>query len=251
MSRSGCSIRTTVGRNRGKLPGPAPPGGADSCDAGAWGEYTWRRGLNTDDGAASDGRRCVTLLLRLACSTGNTGLDTLAKIGLLSDSHGRAATTRRGVEVLLAHGVDVLIHLGDVGTVEVIDALVVPQQGHGDGVLEAHLVFGNTDWDADDLARYAADLGVVVDHPLGRLSVAGGGGGELMFCHGHESPVMAEAMAARPRYLCHGHTHKPLDVQRGPTRVINPGALFRAKQYTVAVLDPERDEVTILPLEES
>ena len=169
----------------------------------------------------------------------------MPKIGLLSDSHGRAATTRRAVELLLQHDAEILIHLGDIGTVEVIDALVVPGPDGG-GVLEAHIVFGNTDWDAQALADYAADLGVAVDHPLGRLGVSGG---ELMFCHGHESSVMAEALAAQPRYLCHGHTHQPLDTRRGPTRILNPGALFRAKQYTVALLDSERDKVTILPLD--
>ena len=175
---------------------------------------------------------------------GVVGQEPLSKIGLLSDSHGRAATTRRGVELLLSHGVEVLIHLGDVGTVEVIDALAVPQPG-GEGILEAHVVFGNTDWDAQDLATYAQELGVSVDHPLGRLAVAGG---ELAYCHGHESDVLTQALQAQPRYLCHGHTHKPMDIRRGPTRVINPGALFRAKEYTVAVLDPERDEVVLLPL---
>ena len=47
-------------------------------------------------------------------------------IGLLSDSHGRAPTTQRGVDLLLDGGAELLLHLGDVGTVEVIDALCTP-----------------------------------------------------------------------------------------------------------------------------
>ena len=47
-------------------------------------------------------------------------------------------------------------------------------------------------------------------------------------------------------YLCHGHTHATRDERLGPTRVINPGALFRARRHTVAVLDLARDEVSFL-----
>lgn len=169
----------------------------------------------------------------------------LPKIGLLSDSHGRSSTTRRGVEVLLQHGAEVLVHLGDVGTVEVIDALAVARPGIGQ--MEAHLVFGNTDWDRDALAEYADGLGLWVDDPLGRIALEEG---ELAFCHGHEEQLLHQAMAQRVRYLCHGHTHRASDVRRGPTRVINPGALFRAQSYTVALLDTANDALAFYPVAE-
>lgn len=148
--------------------------------------------------------------------------------------------------MLLTHGAELLLHLGDVGTVEVIDALAVARPG-SDRQIESHVVFGNTDWDADSLDAYAHDLGVAVDHPAGRLGVEGG---ELVFCHGHEPQVIADALARRVRYLCHGHTHRTLDVRRGPTRVINPGALFRARLYTVAVLDTADDTLEFYPVAE-
>lgn len=170
----------------------------------------------------------------------------MPKIGLLSDSHGRSGTTRRGVSVLLEHGAEVLLHLGDVGTVEVIDALAVAAPSDGRQI-ESHLVFGNTDWDAASLDAYAHDLGVHVDHPAGRLHLEGG---DLVFCHGHEPEVVAKALAERVRYLCHGHTHRVLDVRRGGTRVINPGALFRAQRHTVAILDTGTDEVQFLQVAE-
>jgi predicted phosphodiesterase len=165
----------------------------------------------------------------------------LALIGLLSDSHGRAATTRSAVAILLDQGASLLLHLGDVGTVEVIDALVVdptaaPQHE------QSRLVFGNTDWDRDGLARYAAGLGVQVDHPLGRLPLDQGQG-ELIYLHGDDSVALEQALAWQPRYLCHGHTHRRADRRRGPTRIINPGALFRAEHYTAAVLDTWKDHL--------
>ena len=168
----------------------------------------------------------------------------MPKIGLLSDSHGRAATTSRAVQVLLDQGAEMLLHLGDVGTVEVVDALAVESPETGRPV-ETHIVFGNTDWDAASLGRYAADLGLQVDDPAGRLAVDGG---ELVFCHGHQPEIMNEALQRQVRYLCHGHTHRTLDARRGPTRVINPGALFRARNYTVALLDTAEDELSFYPV---
>lgn len=186
----------------------------------------------------------------------------MPRIGLLSDSHGRAATTRRAVDLLRGAGADVLIHLGDVGTVEVIDALCVDRLD-GDHQLEAHVVFGNTDWDQGSLTAYARDLDIQVDDPLGRLAlgrlaatkparVPAGAAlppadpehNVLMFCHGHEDERLAEALACHPRYLCHGHTHRQADIRQNGTRIINPGALFRASAYTVALLDTATDRLT-------
>lgn len=164
----------------------------------------------------------------------------MSKIGLLSDSHGRAATTRRGVEMLLEQGAERLIHLGDIGTVEVIDMLCVNLSGC-DEQIPANMVFGNTDWDLDALREYANDLGIQVNHPVGRLPV--GGGGELAFCHGHEEKPMQKALADGVRYLCHGHTHRRADDRSGTTRIINPGALFRAQTYSVALLDTQTDRL--------
>lgn len=170
---------------------------------------------------------------------------------MLSDSHGRANTTQSAVDVLVRHGAEVLIHLGDVGTVEVIDALLTAG-ADGQKPVQAHLVFGNTDWDEAALARYAQSLGVSVDHPAGRLSLSeADGGGELAFCHGHEPGPMDEALRDKVRYLCHGHTHRTLDSRRGGTRIINPGALFRATTYTVALLEPDTDALTFLEVPEA
>ena len=44
-------------------------------------------------------------------------------VGVLSDSHGHAETTARAVEALVAHGAEMLLHLGDIGSDEVIDEL--------------------------------------------------------------------------------------------------------------------------------
>ena len=158
------------------------------------------------------------------------------RIGILADSHGRVAITAHAVAALLDAGAEMLIHLGDVENERVIDELV----GH-----HAHLVFGNCDWDANALARYAAGLGVIVDDPIGYLDVSTK---RIAFTHGHLPQLMRQAMEDGTDYLLHGHTHELRDERIGSTRVINPGALFRARRYTVAVLEPETDTLQIIEL---
>lgn len=171
-----------------------------------------------------------------------SGDGILPRIGLLSDSHGRASTTQHAVDELIRQEVELLIHLGDVGTVEVVDCLVTPRPGD-ESPLPSRLVFGNVDWDAESLARYADGLGVSVDDPIGSLKLDHG---ELAFTHGHDASLMEEALARGVRWLCHGHSHRMMDEKRGRTRVVNPGALFRATSYTVAVLDTGTDDLQFL-----
>lgn len=145
-----------------------------------------------------------------------------------------------------------LIHLGDVGSVEVIDELAV-HQPDSDTPVPARLVFGNSDWDIGPLGAYAESLGIHVDHPVGQIELPpnppdASTPGKLIFCHGHLPQDMAHALAEEPAYLCHGHSHQAADNRSGPTRIINPGALCRAHQYTVAVLDTANDELTFLPV---
>lgn len=171
----------------------------------------------------------------------------LSRIGLLSDSHGRATTTQRAVRLLLAHEVDLIIHLGDVGTLDVIDALVEAIDETGELSPAVHAVFGNCDWDYASLSRYAQSLGIHVAHPVGRLNLDGR---VVVFQHGHQEASMNQALAEGVDYLCHGHSHRTRDEKLGSTRVVNPGALFRAAQYTVAVLDTESDRVEFLTVPE-
>ncbi len=156
------------------------------------------------------------------------------RIGLLSDSHGRAARTREAVRLLVDRGAGMLLHMGDIETEEVIDQLAG---------LNSSLVFGNND-DERSLGPYAASLGIRVLHPLGRIEVDGR---SIAFTHGHIGSCLREAGTAD--YFIHGHTHCQRDERRGATRIINPGALHRAHPYSVALLDPSTDalEFVVVP----
>jgi putative phosphoesterase len=155
-------------------------------------------------------------------------------IGILSDSHGRADTTARAVTLLREAGAEMLLHLGDIGNEAVIDELIDQN---------ARIVFGNCDWDERTLAGYAELVGVAVDHPLGEVEA---NGKRIVFTHGHLRNLYEQALADAPDYLLHGHTHEVRDERVGSVRIINPGALFRAAEYTAAILDPGRDELRII-----
>jgi predicted phosphodiesterase len=47
-------------------------------------------------------------------------------------------------------------------------------------------------------------------------------------------------------YLLHGHSHLTRDERVGRTRIINPGALHRAREKTVALLDTATDALKFI-----
>jgi hypothetical protein len=162
----------------------------------------------------------------------------MTKIGILSDSHGRADTTRAAVAALRARGASLLLHLGDIGSEAVLDELAG---------LEARIIFGNCD-DARQLARHAARLGLADDSPAGRMTVDGS---TIAYMHGHLAGPIESALRDEVSFLLHGHTHEVRDERIGPTRIINPGALQRASRYTAALLDPSRDTVQFIVIDAS
>lgn len=155
------------------------------------------------------------------------------RIGLLSDSHGQALRTRDAIGMLVDRGAEMLLHMGDIETEAVIDALAG---------LDARLVFGNND-DERSLGAYASSLGLRVLHPLGRVEADGR---TIAFTHGHLGRLLRDSGGVD--YFIHGHTHHKRDERRGATRWINPGALHRACPYSVALLDTARDELEFIDL---
>lgn len=165
----------------------------------------------------------------------------MPRIGLLSDTHGHAATARRAVALLVSQQVDLMLHLGDVGSTAVLDALVVAAPGSA-SPLPVRVVFGNSDPDREELASHARAIGIVVDDPTGTVDLDGQ---QLVFTHGDVSGVINDAIDRGVRYICHGHTHRVIDDRVRRSRIINPGALYRAPKLTVAVLDTDADKLSI------
>ena len=163
------------------------------------------------------------------------------RLGLLSDTHGRADAARAAVSLLVERlKVDYLLHCGDVGSTAVIDALV--------GDVPAAVVWGNTDSDFRTLARYATRVGVGHDHPALRLKFDGAGPAErdvrICLTHGDDGTIVRDVVEQRQAdYLFVGHTHAAADDEWNGVRVVNPGALHRAARKTVATVDLSTGEV--------
>lgn len=122
-------------------------------------------------------------------------------IGLISDTHGQL---RAGVHAAL-HGVEVILHAGDVGDDSVLDELAV--------IAPVYAVYGNTD------APGNPRLTTEVVREIGGLSVH--------VSHGHElgSPT-PESLLARyaADVIVFGHTHRAIVVRADGRLVVNPGA---------------------------
>lgn len=167
-------------------------------------------------------------------------------LGILSDTHGQAVRAGRAVALLRRLGATSFVHCGDVGSEGVFDHLAG---------LRAWFVWGNTDDPTAYSDRFLASLGLEPpgEQPL-RIELCGR---KLAVFHGHEpafSRIVVALQAGGLRrvpatvaaadgadYILYGHTHVAAERRVGPVRLINPGALHRARPYTVATLDLETD----------
>jgi uncharacterized protein len=151
-------------------------------------------------------------------------------IGILSDTHDRDDAMTAGLRILRDRRAEFFAHCGDIGTQTCIDLLAG---------LPSAFVFGNTDWDRAGLARYAASIEVACYGNFASLELAGK---KLAIMHGDDLRLKQQVLAAQEHdYLLLGHSHVKLDQRVGRTRVINPGALHRVAQKTVATLDTDAD----------
>ena len=159
-------------------------------------------------------------------------------LGILSDTHGRADAAAEAVRVLRAAGASYLIHCGDVGSESVLDHLAGT---------DAAFVFGNTDFDRRPLERYALSIGVACHANHADLTLDGK---RIAVIHGDEPRLKQRLLAGQEYdYLFQGHTHVAADERVGRTRVINPGALHRARVKTVATVDLAKDAVRFLTVQ--
>jgi putative phosphoesterase len=121
-------------------------------------------------------------------------------VGLIADTHG----LMRSEALRALAGVDVILHAGDVGKAQVLQAL--------ETIAPVQAVRGNTD-------SFALHLVDSLDLELE--------GVRIHVSHGHEvgSPT-PERLAARYRadVIVYGHTHRPLTKRIGDVLIVNPGA---------------------------
>ena len=144
------------------------------------------------------------------------------KIGLISDTHG--VLRPRVFDIF--DGVDLILHAGDVGRMDIIVEL--------ETIAPVHAVLGNTD--------SAALRPRVRDEVILELE-----GHRVTVVHGHElgSPNAARLRAAYPDadVIVYGHTHRQRVDERDGCTIVNPGAAGAARfdlKPSVAILTLER-----------
>lgn len=156
-------------------------------------------------------------------------------IGIISDTHDRADAMRQAVTLLRSRGAEYFIHCGDVGGQGVLDCLAG---------LPASLVWGNTDHDRVELSQYARSLDLSCHGAMANLEF---GWRKIAVLHGDDPRLMQRLLQEQAfDYVMHGHTHVRRDERVGRTRIINPGALHRVREKTVALLNTSTDALEFL-----
>ena len=160
------------------------------------------------------------------------------RIGILSDTHNQRARTAEAVQLLQNQGAEMLIHCGDLVDPDLISLCAV---------LPFYFVFGNNDQNDIAEIQRAIDLtspGVRLPRG-GEVELAGK---RIAVTHGHRLSEYHRLIATQPDYLLTGHSHRADVWHEGRTRRINPGALHRAREYTVGLLNLADDELRFLPV---
>jgi uncharacterized protein len=156
------------------------------------------------------------------------------KIGIISDSHGQLRAVRRAVSLLTTAGAEGIIHCGDLGGLEVLDELTGRP---------CWFVWGNTDFPHEAWRKHVEALDLTWPTIPMEITLAGK---RLAIFHGHEREFTKAIQTASYDYLFHGHTHTRDDYRMGKMRIINPGALQRVRDKTVALLDLSTDDLNFL-----
>jgi uncharacterized protein len=161
------------------------------------------------------------------------------RIAILSDTHSRLATVERALALVRARGITTVLHCGDIED----PSAIPPFAG-----LDIHFVFGNCDGDRDGLRRAIETAKLRLHEPFGHLELDGV---RLAFVHGDDSELLRSLENSDHfHYVFYGHTHQARETRVGSTRVINPGALHRAKPKTFLVLDLTTGETESVRVDE-
>jgi hypothetical protein len=166
------------------------------------------------------------------------------RVGILSDTHGHVGRTAAAARLLLGRGVKIIIHCGDIGSEGVLAELAA---AFGPASIPVYAVPGNVDhWDLS-VKKFPVATGV---HVLGRIGEVDLDGHPAAIIHGDDGQALSDAIAGgRYDYLFTGHTHVSEDTRNGRTRIINPGAIYRAHTPSVAILDTATGSLETLPVQ--
>jgi putative phosphoesterase len=147
-------------------------------------------------------------------------------IGIVSDTHSRYATVETVVKLLRQRGVYCVLHCGDI---EDADTVWLFED------LTTHFVLGNCDTERTSLRQAIHGTAATLHEPFGHLELEGR---KLAWMHGDDKRLLKDLEhSGQFDFLFYGHTHHAEQHRTGPTLVVNPGALHRARPKSFLVLD--------------
>lgn len=158
-------------------------------------------------------------------------------IGILSDTHENEPAIQAALALLKRYPLEFIVHCGDIISPPVLENF----EG-----FNVRFVFGNNDGEEDGLRAKAKQLGL---GPIEDELTFSALGKAFHVYHGTSARHLQKLIDSQQYdYILTGHTHVVRDETIGKTRVINPGALFRAPRYTCAVLDIATSRLEILDI---
>jgi putative phosphoesterase len=153
------------------------------------------------------------------------------KIAILSDTHSKQSTVLAALDEAARRGVEIILHCGDIADADT--ARLFPAH--------TQFVFGNCDHDRDEIERAVREIGGMLQQPFGHFEV---GGKTIGFVHGDDHQMLHDLEVSDAfDFIFYGHTHQAKEHRTGKTRVINPGALYRAAVKTFVILDSESGKI--------
>lgn len=149
----------------------------------------------------------------------------MTTIGVVSDTHGHVVNTRQAVALLAQHDIAAVLHCGDIGSTEIVAMF---------DRWPTHFVFGNVDYDAQNLRAAIETAGQTCHERFGSISIDGT---EIALIHSDDGATFRRAIASGDFDLvCYGHTHQADSQKIGRTLVLNPGAIYRATPHSIALV---------------
>jgi putative phosphoesterase len=133
--------------------------------------------------------------------------------------------------------VETVLHCGDIGSMAVVELFEK---------WPTHFVFGNCDERLEAFAAAIQAAGQTCHGLFGDIRLDGI---RIALLHSHERKRFRDAIdGGEYRLVCYGHTHVAAIDAHGDTRVVNPGAIYRASPHSVAIVDLPSVTATIIAL---
>lgn len=159
-------------------------------------------------------------------------------IAIISDSHDNTQIVGEVLTRLDKIKPSHIFHCGDITTPDTLKLFAGRNM---------HFVLGNCDVHQRDVLNKAAlEVGF---SQIGRELEVTIEEKRFYMHHGDKEIIIDEMSGAQLYdYVLHGHTHLKRNEVLGRTRIVCPGALYRAERYSYAILDHINDKIEFFEL---